>query len=42
MERDIDTTELVELGTASIETRGAPVGAKEEPIGFYPLGISDE
>jgi hypothetical protein len=42
MERDTDTNDLVDLGTASIETRGAPVGDKQEPIGFYPLGLSAE
>lgn len=41
MERD-QRIELVELGTASLDTHGAIVGRDEEFVGFYPLAISDE
>jgi hypothetical protein len=41
MERD-QNIELVELGTASLDTHGAIVGRDEEFVGFYPLAISDE
>lgn len=35
--------ELVELGPASTETRGLPVGDIIEPMGFWhKAGISDE
>ena len=42
MEREHESTDLVELGTASTDTLGSPVGRDAETIGFYPLGISDE
>ena len=41
MERELETG-LVELGTASADTLGSPVGEKAETIGYFPLGISDE
>lgn len=41
MERE-DSTALIELGTASSDTHGTPVPGKAEPIGFYPLGLSDQ
>lgn len=38
-----ERSELVELGTASTETRGLPVGDIIEPMGFWhKAGISDE
>jgi hypothetical protein len=42
MERDQDKQELVELGIASIETRGQPIGSTPEPRGLYFVGLSDE
>lgn len=42
MERAQDNLDLVELGTASIDTLGSPVGSKPETIAYFPLGISDE
>ena len=42
MEREQDYTGLVELGTASIDTLGSPVGTQPEAIGFFAVGISDE
>lgn len=42
MEREQDNSGVIELGTASVETLGNPVGAQAETIGYFPLGISDE
>lgn len=42
MAREQYNEDLVELGTASIDTLGNPVGSKAETIGYFPLGISDE
>jgi hypothetical protein len=42
MERDFDSNELVELGTASTETLGTQIVATPEDHGFYPLGLSNE
>lgn len=42
MEREQDDSGLVELGAASTDTLGSPVGSKAETIGYFPLGISDE
>jgi hypothetical protein len=37
MERD----DLIELGTASTDTHGEPVGWPPEFIGYFPLGLTD-
>ena len=42
MEREQDSTGLVELGTASVDTHGNPVGDRAETLGYFPIGISDE
>lgn len=42
MERKTHDSELVELGTASIETRGVPIQAVPEDNGYRALGLSDE
>lgn len=42
MEREQDNADLVELGAASSDTLGSPVGNKPETIAYFPLGISDE
>ena len=33
---------LIELGIASSDTLGYPVGTKPEVIAYFPLGIGDE
>ena len=42
MERDQEQVELVELGIASTDTRGNPIGTAPEPRGLYFVGLSDE
>ena len=42
MERGQDNSGLIELGTASIDTLGSPVGTRPEAIGYFEFGISDE
>lgn len=42
MERDHDLTEPIELGVASTDTLGGPVGTIPEPQGLYFAGLSDE
>jgi hypothetical protein len=42
MERDQESNELIELGTASTDTLGTQIVAAPEDHGFYPLGLSDE
>lgn len=43
MERDQESSELLELGTASTDTLGTPFVARPEDSGYYPvLGLSDE
>ena len=42
MERKTHDSELVELGTASTETRGVPIQAVPEDNGYRALGLSDE
>jgi hypothetical protein len=42
MNREHDSHDLIELGTASLDTLGNPVGAPHETIGFYALGLSEE
>ena len=42
MEREQDNSSLIELGTASIDTLGSPVGSRPETLGFFAVGISDE
>ncbi len=40
MNKEQDALELVELGVASDETRGAH-GFPQEPVGLQPIGLSD-
>lgn len=42
MERDNDTIDLVELGTASVETQGVDGPLTDAQIGFNLGGISDD
>lgn len=42
MEREQDTPETVELGTASVDTHGPAILGAREDKGFYTVGISDE
>lgn len=42
MERDTDTTDLVELGAASVETQGIDGPKTDVQVGFNLGGISDE
>lgn len=42
MEREQDIDGLIELGTASTDTLGTPVGTEPEGAGYFRLGISDE
>ena len=42
MDREQDTPELIELGTASTDTHGVAAGQISETFGFYPLGCSAE
>lgn len=41
MERDQDN-QTVELGIASIDTKGQPIGSTPEPRGLYFVGLTDE
>jgi hypothetical protein len=41
MEREHDS-DLVELGTASVDTHGEPMGFPPEGLGFFKLGLSDQ
>lgn len=41
MEREHDTAELVELGTASTDTQGSPIPTVAEDQGYLPVGLSD-
>jgi hypothetical protein len=38
MDRGHDS-DLVELGTASLDTHGAPVGFPPEAVGFFEMGL---
>lgn len=42
MQHEQDQSGLVELGSASEDTLGAPVPSTPEDFGFHPLGLSDE
>ena len=42
MERETANAELIELGTASTDTLGVPIGAVPEREGFYTLGLDQE
>ena len=42
MERERDRTDLVELGIASTDTHGEPIGWPPEVSGYFVLGLSDE
>ncbi|NUQ17203.1 MAG: benenodin family lasso peptide [Sphingomonas sp.] len=43
MEREDNSSELLELGTASTETLGTPIVARPEDNGYFlGLGLSDE
>jgi hypothetical protein len=42
MDREQDSTGLVELGTATVDTLGVFDGTRPEGIGYYALGISDD
>ncbi len=42
MEREQNQTELIELGSASADTKGQPIGTTPEPRGLYFVGLSDE
>lgn len=38
MEREHDS-DLVELGTASLDTHGEPLGYPPEAVGFFKMGL---
>ena len=43
MKRQPEHDDLIELGVASLETRGTPVGMDNSQAGRYPWpGLSDE
>ena len=43
MKRQSEQADLIELGAASLETRGTPVGMDDSQAGRYPWpGLSDE
>jgi hypothetical protein len=42
MERQQDAPDIIELGTASVDTHGPAILGPQEDRGFYTVGISDE
>lgn len=43
MNRDHECEELIELGVASVETKGATFGKDDHQVGLIPFaGLSDE
>lgn len=43
MERDQDSSELLELGTASTDTLGTPIVARPEDNGYFlGLGLTND
>lgn len=41
MERE-HANDLVELGVASLDTHGEPMGFPPEVVGFFKIGLSDQ